>query len=177
MWMQTVNRSDTERVWVNFTNTDGQTITAYSPVSKMFWTNAKSLSIAANEGNALVANVNAPTGGISKQNLIGVAYEDVANADVGIAQVYGYCESAMIAPLAGAVTVRVGEPMVPDATTVGFNSVGAVLAKAVVIALDTIGGGVAGNNATPWQTSNASPLSAGISGAQGFANHVFVRCL
>ena len=45
MWMQTVNRSDNERVWVNFTNTDGQTITAYSPVSKMFWTNAKSLSV------------------------------------------------------------------------------------------------------------------------------------
>tara|TARA_R110000787_G_scaffold281734_1_gene393205 strand:+ start:351 stop:881 length:531 start_codon:yes stop_codon:yes gene_type:complete len=176
MWMQTVNRSDNERVWVNFTNTDGQTITAYSPVSKMFWTNAKSLSIAANEGNALVANVNAPAGGISKQNLIGVAYEDVANADVGIAQVYGYCESVMIAPWGGAATtIRVGEPMVPDATTVGFVSTGAVLAKYAVIALDTIQGGAE-------QTGNASsnthaPLSAGLMGERGWANHVFVRCL
>ena len=175
MWMQTVNRSDNERVWVNFTNTDGQTITAYSPVSKMFWTNAKSLSVAANEGNALPSNTNVATGGVAKQNLIGVAYEDVANADVGIAQVYGYCESVMIAPLGGAVTIRVGEPMVPDATTAGFNSVGAAFVKGAVIALDTIQGGA--EQSANGSSNNHAPLSAGLMGERGWANHVFVRCL
>jgi hypothetical protein len=65
--------------------------------------------------------------------------------------------------------------MVPDATTVGFVSTGAVLAKAVVIALDTVQGGA--QQSANGSSNNHAPLSAGLMGERGWANHVFVRCL
>ena len=34
MFMQTVNRVDVEKVWVNFTNSDGATVTIHHPVVK-----------------------------------------------------------------------------------------------------------------------------------------------
>ena len=94
MWMQTVNRTDTERVWVNFTNSDGQTITLGYGVHKILG-NKNASSVNTNEAASRVAihcKSVANTGG----SLIGVAYEDVPNGDVGIAQVYGYTESLKI---------------------------------------------------------------------------------
>ena len=35
MWMQQVNKDETERVWINVTNSDGQTISAHHPLFKI----------------------------------------------------------------------------------------------------------------------------------------------
>lgn len=167
MWMQTAHRTEHEKVWINFTNSDGQTITAHAPVNKIF-AGSNATSVGNNEAVSKPANSKI-TGGITGHNLIGLAYEDVAAGDVGIAQVYGYHESVLIAPVAAAVTIRVGEPLTPDLTTTGFNSVGAVLAGQLVIALDTIAGGAT--------SGNGSMLSAALAGAGGYADHVFIRAM
>ena len=167
MWMQTAHRTEHERVWINFTNSDGQTITAHAPVNKIL-APSNATSVGNNEAVSRPANSKI-TGGITGTNFIGVAYEDVANGDVGIAQIYGYHESILIAPVAAAVTINVGQALTPDLTTTGFNSVGAALAGQFVIALDTIAGGL--------PTGNASKLSAAIAGAGGYADHVFIRAM
>ena len=169
MWMQQANRTEVEKVWVNFTNTDGQTVTAHYPVSKYLYTNASSVTIATNEAASRFA-VHSYTG-CEVGNFIGVAYEDVADGDIGVAQVYGYHESLLIAPsgVSGAVTIRAGQAMAPDVTTIGFNSLQAAFGGHV-IALDTIGGGAA--------TGNAAMLSAGVQAAgTGYADHVFIRAM
>lgn len=168
MWMQTAHRTEHERVWINFTNSDGQTVTAHAPVNKIFAAN-NTTSVGNNEAVSKPANTKA-TVSVSGGNFIGVSYEDVAAGDVGIAQIYGYHESLLIAPLAAAVTINPGEPMIPDLTTLGFNSVGAHAQFGVVIALDTIGGGQA--------TGQGALLSANLTGAGvGYANHVFIRAM
>ena len=165
MWMQTVNRTDTERVWVNFTNSDGQTVTLGYPVHKILG-NANASSVNTNEAASRVAihcKSVANTGG----SLIGVAYEDVPNGDVGIAQVYGYTESLKISTRAAGsgrgAQIIPGEPLgvenaASNAASVGFDSI--VTAQSPigpVIALETI----------PTATSAAG----------GYANHVFLRCM
>jgi hypothetical protein len=164
MWMQTVNRTDTERVWVNFTNSDGQTITLGYGVHKILG-NKNASSVNTNEAASRVAihsGVTA-TGG----NLIGVAYEDVPNGDVGIAQVYGYTESLKISLRAAGsgrgAQIIPGEPLgvenaASHATSVGFDSIATAQSPiGPVIALETI----------PTATSAAG----------GYANHVFLRCM
>ena len=164
MWMQTVNRTDTERVWVNFTNSDGQTVTLGYPVHKILG-NANSSSENTNEAASRVAihcKSVANTGG----SLIGVAYEDVPNGDVGIAQVYGYTESLKMSTLTGSTSrgaqVVPGEPLgiltAAAAASIGFDSTGNVTGYVgPVVALDTI------VHAT---------TTAG-----GYGNHVFLRCM
>ena len=166
MWMQTAHRTDIERVWVNFTNSDGQTITAHYPVVK-FVKDSNNSSIGTNEAATRPSIFG--YAGIGGGAFIGLAYEDVANNDVGIAQVYGYHESVLIAPLNGAVTIRCGHALTYDLTTVGCNSVGADVTGPVVT-LDTIGGGAA--------SGNSSLLSANIATAgQAYADHVFIRAM
>ena len=163
MWMQPVNRTDTERVWVNFTNSDGQTITLGYGVHKILG-NKNASSVNTNEAASRVAihsGVTA-TGG----NLIGVAYEDVPNGDVGIAQVYGYTESLKMSTLTGSsgrgAQVVPGEPLgiltAAAAASIGFDSTGNVTGYVgPVVALDTI--------------AHATTT------AGGYGNHVFLRCM
>ena len=170
MWLQMVNQTDVERVWVSFTNSDGLTITAHYPVVKILKNTA---SISTNEAATKVATFG--YAGLGGGLLIGLAYDDVANGAIGVCQIYGYHESALIAPLRGdptnhqAVTIRPGVGMTYDLTTVGLNSVGAD-ATGPVVAMDTIGGG--------GTSGNAKLLSANLSTAgQSFADHVFIRAL
>ena len=166
MWMQTAHRTDIERVWVNFTNSDGQTITAHYPVVK-FVKASNNSSIGTNEAATRPSIFG--YAGIGGGAFIGLAYEDVANNDVGIAQVYGYHESVLIAPLAGAVTIRCGHALTYDLTTLGCNSVGADVTGPVVT-LDTIGGGEA--------SGQGALLSANLTAVRaGFASHVFIRAM
>ena len=169
MWMQQANRTEVEKVWVNFTNTDGQTVTAHYPVSKYLYTNAGSVTVATNEAASRFA-VHSYTGS-GNGNFIGVAYEDTADGDIGVAQVYGYHESLLIAPIgAGATTIRPGHGLNPDVTTIGFNSIVGRGLNAPVIALDTISGG--------GTTGNTKLLSAALQAAgTGYADHVFIRAM
>ena len=166
MWMQQANRTEVEKVWVNFTNSDGQTITAHYPVNK-FMAGSNASSIATNEA-ASRPSVHG-FAGASGGSLIGLAYEDTANGDIGVAQVYGYHESVLIAPLGGAVTINAGTGMSWNFLTVGCNSVGADMTGPIA-ALDTIAGG---------QTSgNGKLLGANLSAAgTSYADHVFIRAM
>jgi hypothetical protein len=160
MWMQTVNRADTERVWVNFTNRSGETLSARYPVFKITAA-ANTASVSTND--AAKASVAGVTKG-SEGSFIGMAYEDVASNDVGVAQVYGYFESALIWRIVGSVTVLPGGPLGPGnaAASVGFNSIGAVSGMmGPLIAMDTV---------------TATLISLGTP-ASNWADHVFIRAM
>lgn len=161
MWMQTSNRTDTERVWLNFTNSDGQTITAHYPVNKITGVGNAS-SIGTNEA----ASREAIWGGVvvnAVGSFIGLAYEDVANNDVGVAQVYGYHESARVIQHNGDFTVIPGHPMGINgltAASVGLSSSAVVTGfYGPVVALDTV---------------TAVMQSLGVT-ATLYSNHVFLR--
>lgn len=156
MIMQTVNRSDAEKVWVNVTNVDGQTVTTHYPVFLM--TNSKNTSSVGTNEAAQAAN--AATAG--EGSFIGLANEDIANNDVGEVQVYGYHESALIYRIVGSVTVIPGHPLGPGnaAASVGLSSTGATQGLlGPVVALDTV-------------TATLHSL-----GTINYANHVFLRAL
>tara|TARA_Y100000310_G_C20204966_1_gene588657 strand:- start:144 stop:626 length:483 start_codon:yes stop_codon:yes gene_type:complete len=160
MWMQTVNRSDVEKVWVNFTNSDGATVTIHYPVVK-FHGSGTAASIVTNEAATNPAIFNGGEKGGGGGCTIGIAYEDVVNNDVGICQVYGYHESAVLAKVgAGALTIRAGYGMAANDTTVGFNTLGA----------DSFGPVIA------MQTISNRMLSGAVAGIE-YVNHVFIRAL
>ena len=120
-------------------------------------------SIVTNEAATRPAIYNGGELGSGVGCTIGIAYEDVPNGDVGLCQVYGYHESAVIAKFAGATTIRAGHGMGGNDTTLGFNSVGGG-GNGPVIAMQTI--------------SNRILSAAVASGASTeYANHVFVRGL
>lgn len=160
MWMQTINRTDVERVWVNVVNSHGATITTHWPVSKFLGVH-NAASISTNEvciPGALSQVVASAAGGF-----IGLAYEDIANGDVGVVQVYGYHESAFVEKTDGDTTVRPGHPMGPcNLTSVGISSVNANVMGffGPVVALDTV-----------------TAVMLSIAGATQYCNHVFLRCL
>ena len=161
MFMQTVNRVDVEKVWVNFTNSDGATVTIHHPVVK-FHGSGTAASMVTNEAATRPAIYNGGELGSGVGCTIGIAYEDVADNAVGLCQVYGYHESAVIAKTGGATTIRAGFGMGGNDTTLGFNSVGG--GNGPVIAMQTI--------------SNRILSAAIASGASTeYANHVFVRGL
>ena len=163
MFMQTVNRTDVEKVWVNFTNSDGATVTIHHPVVK-FHGSGTAASIVTNEAATRPAIYNGGELGSGVGCTIGIAYEDVPNGEVGLCQVYGYHESAVIAKFAGATTIRAGYGMAANDTTVGFNTVGLDGTGGPVIAMVTI--------------SNRILSAAVASGASTeYQDHVFVRGL
>ena len=162
MFMQTVNRVDVEKVWVNFTNSDGATVTIHHPVVK-FHGSGTAASIVTNEAATNPAIFRGAEVGGEGGCTIGIAYEDVVNGAIGLCQVYGYHESAVLARVDGARTIRAGSGMNADHTTVGFNSLNAGNAP-TVIAMQTI--------------SNRMISAAVDSGASTtYTDHVFVRAL
>ena len=93
---------------------------------------------------------------------IGIAYEDVVNGAVGLCQVYGYHESALIAKIgAGALTIRAGYGMAANDTTVGFNTFAADGTANAVYAMVTV----------------SNRIISGAVAAPGYQDHVFVRAL
>jgi hypothetical protein len=165
MWMQEVNKSDTERAWVIGSNVDGQTITAHTPVFK-FLSKGNAASVSTNE----VASRGAIVGGAALVpdavgSFIGLAYEDIANLDAqGVIQVYGYHESAQVMLITANVTVVPGHALGPITTAAspGLSSIGITDRYGPVTALDTI---------------TAIMHSTGTAAAPLYANHVFIRAL
>jgi hypothetical protein len=158
MWMQVVNKDEMDRVWLNMTNTDGQTISAHYPVFK-YVTSAIVASVNVNECGQAPRAAEANTG---EGSFIGLAYEDIPNGSSGIVQVYGYHESALIYRIVGSVTVIPGGPLGPGnaAASVGLSSTGAVQGLlGPVVALDTV-------------TATLHSL-----GTVNYTNHVFIRAL
>ena len=163
MWMQTINKNDTERVWINVTNSEAMTITAHWPTF-LFLSCANASSTGTNEagiGCGTGVAVEAATG---IGSFIGLAYEDIPPNKVEIVQCYGYHESALIMRIVGSVTVIPGNAMGPGsgAASVGLSSTGALQGLlGPVVALDTV---------------TATLHSLGTVGAN-YADHVFLRCM
>lgn len=160
MMMQSVNRSDVEVVYVNITNSDGQTLTAHHPVFK-FLANRNTASVSTNEGGrATNTNAVASTPG----SFIGLADQDIADGQVGRVQVFGYHASALVFRIVGSVTTIPGHAMGPGdcANTNGIASNGFIQGVyGPVVALDTV---------------TATMHSLGTSGAV-FCNHVYLRAM
>lgn len=158
MWIQSVNKDDVERVWVNATNTSAATITAHWPAFK-FVGGRPAASVAANE---VALHDSAYVADGAYGSFVGLAYEDVPSGSIGVFQVYGYHESIPVMRIVGNVTVIPGQAIGPGVrASVGFSSVGLIDNYGPVVALDTIG---------------ATLHSLGTVG-QNYANHVFIRAL
>ena len=158
MWMQVVNKDEMDRVWLNMTNTDGQTISTHYPVFK-YTMAANAASVIVNACGQAPRATEADGG---EGSFIGLAYEDIPNGSSGIVQVYGYHESALIFRIVGSVTVIPGGPLGPGAAdaSVGLNSTGAVQGMlGPVVALDTV-------------TATLSSL-----GTVNYTDHVLIRAL
>ena len=164
MFMQTVNRTDVEKVWVNFTNSDGATVTIHHPVVK-FHGSGTAASIVTNEAATNPAIFNGGEKGNGGGCTIGIAYEDVVNGAIGLCQVYGYHESALIAKIgAGALTIRAGYGMAANDTTVGFNTFAADGTANAVYAMVTVSNRII-----------SGAVASGLS--TEYQDHVFVRAL
>ena len=172
MYMQTVNRTDTERAWLAVTNHTGHTLTTHWPVYK-YNTAKNAASVGTNEGGLIADCIGA---GTDPGGAIGLAFEDIADGnETGLVQVYGYHESVLVAKLDTDTTVRPGSRLVGYASVntaaaagkSGLTSVGVVgnynrISNGIVEALDTIG--LAHHNATQ-------------GAAASYADHVFIRGL
>ena len=163
MFMQTVNRLDTERVWVTVNNTSGHTLTQHYPVFKYDGA-ANAASVSTNEAGLISDAV----GGSDcvESNLIGLAFEDIPDgAETGVVQVYGYHESVHVYSSLHAGNAVPGTPLMGikgNAASVGVTSIGLVpAARRVQIPIVL----------TAWHTItfNTAPPAYG--------NHVFIRAL
>jgi hypothetical protein len=164
MWMQTVNKSDTERVWINITNGQAATLTVHYAVHK-FTTQANAASVSTNEGGTAGGGTGVVGAAIAQYEgaMIGLAYEDIASGATGAVQAYGYHESWLVMRIATSVTVVPGSAVGPgDASaSIGMSSTGLHDKFGPVIALDTV---------------TATLHSLGTVGAN-WANHCLIRCL
>ena len=161
MILQTVNRSDAEKVWVNVTNVDGQTITAHHPVF-MMTALGNTNSIGTNEAVLRPRSSNGDVTGFNPQSsFIGLAFEDIPNNDVGQVQVYGYHESVALNPATASVTINIG-----DALGAGGGT---------DIACDSAALNAAFNNVMILDTAGAAIIS--LMRPQPYGNHVFIRGL
>lgn len=163
MWMQTINKSDTERVWVNFINAEAQTVTCHYPVF-LFVSDGNPSSVGTNEAGLSGDSGKAVGTNAGLASFIGLAYEDVPKYTVGIAQVYGYHESFRVDQMDGCATIRPGYAMGPAkaGTSVGLSSVGALQGVlGPVAALDTVTGVMTSLGQTSYL----------------YGNHCFLRCM
>jgi|TARA_R110000737_G_C14420133_1_gene457609 hypothetical protein len=157
MQLQTINRSDAEKVFVNVTNIGGATIANSSPA--FTFTQANLLASVGSNNNVTGVKVNTT----AFIGFIGLADEDIANNSVGRVQVYGYKASAQIAG-------EGSHALLPAGTGIGPS-----LAVASVGLFDS---GVAQNSTAPVVLlDQVVAATAILDNNTGYANHVFLRCL
>jgi len=156
MQLQTVNRSDAEKVFVNVTNIGGAQIDN----NKCAYAFTKALNLASVGSNNHVTGVKADTTAFI--TFVGLADEDIPHNSVGRVQVYGYKASAQIAGEGGghaAWTVNRGVGPCPTVASTGLSDVSTVQdATAPVVLLDDV-------------------AAATVALAGSYTNHVFLRCL
>ena len=164
MFMQTVNQTDTERVWINVTNGQAASLTVHYAVHKMS-THVNAASVSTNEYGTAGGGtgVSGALLAVREPTMVWLAYEDLAAGATWVIQVYGYHESGLVMRIVGSVTVICGGAVGPgDASaSVGMSSTGAHDIFGPVIALDTV---------------TATLHSLGTVGAN-WANHCLLRCL
>lgn len=126
MQLQTVNRTDAEKIFGAFTNAAGATITTGYAVA--FTTVVASL-----DGNKAVL----PAAG-SDRTFAGISTSDVADNAVGLYQAYGYCGSVFYFAEATSVSLAVGAhaagPGVAGSNGVGVLGVTFAIGPVVIVA-------------------------------------------
>lgn len=163
MWIQTLNKSDPERVFINVTNGEALTITTHWPAFK-FVSAANTASVSTNEAGVGCGTGTAVEAATGVGSFLGLAYEDIPPGAYGVVQCYGYHESFLVMRIVGSVTVIPGNPVGPGsgAASVGLSSTGATQGLlGPVVALDTV---------------TATLHSLGTVGAN-YANHCFIRAM
>lgn len=167
MFMQTVNRTDTERVWVTVTNNSGHTLTTHFPVFK-YTTPKQSASVSTNEAGLISDTlVNGTEGGAC----IGLAFEDIPNGEeTGVVQVYGYHESVLVAAIGTATIVKAGTGLTGYAPAGGGN-VASVGLTSVNLAT---GSPAVAVNLTEITAANHQ---AAQGAAASYSDHVFLRAM
>lgn len=108
MLFPTVNRSDSEKVYVTVTNMEGATITTGLPV-------AYAMGTSMDGAGAVIANAAADYPGF-----MGVAFKDIPKNGYGLVQISGFVNSVLISNVGSSITINVGDPLVPSAA--GFFS-------------------------------------------------------
>lgn len=103
MQIQTINRDNSEKVFVTAKNVEGATISAGLPV-------ARALGVSNDGVNSVIANAAADYPGF-----IGVAVADIPNNEYGRIQVSGFVNSVLLSNVGTSVTINVGDPLVPAA--------------------------------------------------------------
>lgn len=159
--LQTVNRTDNDRLWLNVTNGGAATITSHHAVFK-FVSAQNAASVSTNE--AAIASIASGIIDDDVGSFMGLADGDITSAAVGLVQAFGYHESVCVMRIVGSVTVRPGMPIGPGvpSASVGLSSAGYLIGwYGPVVALDTI-------------TSTHHSLGTEES---NFADHVFIRAM
>jgi len=101
MLFQQLNRTDSDRVFINVNNVEGATITTGLPV-------AYALGSSMDGVNAVIANAAADYPGF-----IGIANKNIANNDYGLIQVGGFVNSILLSNVGTSITINAADPLVP----------------------------------------------------------------
>lgn len=108
MLFPTVNRTDSEKIFVSVVNMEGATITTGLPVAYVQGNSIDGVGVA-------IANATADMFGF-----VGVAFKDIPKNGRGLVQVGGFINSVLISNVGTSLTINVGDPLVPG--PVGFFS-------------------------------------------------------
>lgn len=101
MQIASVNRDQSEKVFINVKNVEGATITTGLPVAYALGTS--------NDGvNATLANAAGEYPGF-----LGVAVKDIPNNDYGQVQISGFVNSLLLSNVGTSITINAGDPLVP----------------------------------------------------------------
>lgn len=130
MQTQTVNRTEAEVMFGNFTNNEGATITTGYGVS--YTTTAASV-----DGNKAVLPAAS-----NLRTFAGIAESDVADTDVGRYIAYGYASSVHIFAHGTSVTIAVDVAMGPGPGSLGVSSTGLLETFGPVVSMEAIGAAV-----------------------------------
>ena len=126
MNLQTLNATDAEKIFGNFTNAAGATITTGMAV-------ALTVTLASMDGNKATL----PAAALNNRIFLGVAASDVADNAVGLYQCYGYCGSIFYMAEATSVSVitanHAAGPGVADSLGVGYLGITYVLGPVIIM--------------------------------------------
>lgn len=107
MLFQRLNRTDPEKIYAVYKNVEGATITTGYPVSVRN-TSTDGISV-------VIANATADYPGF-----VGVAKQDIANNDYGLATIWGYVDSVLVSSAGTSISITLNDALIP--APVGFYS-------------------------------------------------------
>lgn len=101
MQIGTVNRDQSEKMYLSVKNVEGATITVGLPVGYALGTSMDGVS-------AVLCDAAG-----DKPGFLGIAVKDIPNNEYGRIQVAGYVNSILLSNVGSSITINVGDPLVP----------------------------------------------------------------